>query len=161
MCSSDLDGGDGDDVINGGFNGDTIFGGAGNDYIGGGNGLDSIDGGDGNDTIIGGLGTDTLTGGAGNDHFQFLRALSVINYDVVTDYTGRQDVIELSAAIFTVYAGQIGSFVTTGANLTYDSTTGVLAYDADGVGPIAPMTFAVLGIGIHPTLLGNDFLIIV
>ena len=161
MGFDSIDGGDGDDVINGGFNGDTIFGGAGNDYIGGGNGLDSIDGGDGNDTLIGGLGTDTLTGGAGNDHFQFLRALSVINYDIVTDYTGRQDVIELSAAIFTVYAGQIGSFVTPSANLTYDSTSGVLAYDADGAGPIAPMTFAVLGIGIHPVLSGNDFLIIV
>ena len=156
-----IDGGDGDDVINGNKNGDTIFGGAGNDFIGGGNGLDSIDGGDGNDTIIGGLGTDTLTGGAGADHFQFLRALDgIINIDTVTDYTGGQDVIELSATIFTAYAGQIGNYVTPSANLTYDSATGVLAYDADGAGPIGALTFAILGTVGHPALQGHDFLII-
>jgi serralysin len=156
-----IEGGEGDDVINGNRNGDTIFGGTGNDFIGGGNGLDSIDGGDGNDTIIGGLGTDTLTGSAGNDHFQFLRALDgIINIDTITDYTGGQDVIELSATIFTAYAGQIGSYVTPSANLTYNSATGVLAYDVDGAGAAPALTFAVLGLVGHPTLQGNDFLII-
>jgi serralysin len=156
-----LDGGDGDDFLNGGLNGDTLLGGLGNDMLGGGNGLDSLDGGDGNDTLIGGLGTDTLTGGTGADHFQFLRALDgVTNIDLVTDYQSGQDVIELSAAIFTSYAGQIGSYVTTSANLTYNSATGVLAYDVDGAGPAAPMTFAVLGLVGHPALLGNDFLIV-
>ena len=156
-----IDGGDGDDIINGGKNGDTIFGGLGNDFIGGGNGLDSINGGDGNDTIIGGLGTDTLTGGAGNDHFQMMRALDgVINIDLITDYTSGQDVIELSASIFTVFAGQVGTFITTGPNLTYNSTTGVLAYDADGAGPGAALAFATLGTSVHPVLIGNDFFII-
>jgi Ca2+-binding RTX toxin-like protein len=153
--------GDGDDVVNGNKNGDTIFGGAGNDLIGGGNGLDSIDGGTGNDTIIGGLGTDTLTGGEGRDRFQFLRDLDgIINIDTITDYTAGQDVIELSAAIFTAYAGQVGSFVNLSVNLSYNNVTGVLAYDADGVGPTAALTFAILGVSVHPMLQGNDFLII-
>ena len=153
--------GDGDDVINGNKNEDTIFGGAGNDSIWGGRGFDSIDGGDGNDSISGDLGKDTITGGPGNDHFQYLKPVDGFNnIDTITDYTGGQDVIELSAAIFTVYAGQIGSYVTTSSFLTYDSTTGILAYDADGVGAGAPLTVAILGVTTHPTLLGNDFLII-
>jgi serralysin len=153
--------GDGDDVVNGNKNGDTIFGGAGNDFIGGGNGLDSIDGGDGNDTIIGGLGTDTLTGGTGNDHFQFLRPLNgTTQVDTITDYQSGQDVIELSATIFTAYLGQVGSYVTTSPLLSYDSATGVLTYDEDGAGAAPALTFAILGFVGHPTLQGNDFLII-
>ena len=81
-------------------------------------------------------------------------------FNAGNDYTGGQDVIELSAAIFTVYAGQIGSYVTTSAFLSYSSTTGILAYDADGAGAGAPLTVAILGVTNHPTLLGNDFLII-
>ena len=155
-----IEGGDGDDIINGGKNGDTIFGGIGNDFIGGGNGLDSIDGGDGNDTIIGGLGTDTITGGAGADHFQMMRALSANNIDLIIDYTSGQDVIELSAGIFTAFAGQVGTYITTGPNLPYNSVTGALAYDADGAGPGAALVFATLGLTVHPTLIGNDFFIV-
>lgn len=75
--------------------------------------------------------------------------------------TSGHNVIELSTAIFTAYAGKIGSFVTPSANLTYDSTTGVLAYDVDGAGPAAALTFAILGVGDHPWLPGSDFLIVV
>ncbi len=156
-----INGGDGDDTINGNKNEDTIFGGAGNDSIWGGRGFDSIDGGEGNDSLSGDLGRDTISGGAGADRFQFLKPLDGFNnIDTITDYTGGQDVIELSATVFTVFAGQIGSYVTPGANLTYDSSSGVLAYDADGAGPAIPLTFAILGIIGHPTLQGNDFLII-
>lgn len=154
-------GGDGDDIINGNKNEDTIFGGAGNDSIFGGKGFDSIDGGDGNDSVSGDLGRDTITGGQGDDHFQFLKPLDGFNnIDTVTDYSSGQDVIELSATVFTAYAGQIGSYVTPSANLTYNSTTGALAYDVDGVGPAGSLTFAILGTVGHPALLGHDFLII-
>jgi Ca2+-binding RTX toxin-like protein len=154
-------GGDGDDFINGGFNGDSLSGGAGNDFIGGGNGKDTLDGGAGNDTLRGGFGADTLTGGAGNDRFQFLHALDgVVNVDTLLDFQSGQDLFELSAAIFTVFSGQIGSTVSTSANLTYNNATGVLVYDADGVGPAVPLTFAILGLVGHPALLGNDFLIV-
>ena len=154
-------GGEGDDNINGGLNGDTIFGGNGNDFLGGGQGLDRIDGGEGNDTLIGGLGTDTLTGGGGADRFSYRHVLDgVINVDTITDYTSGQDLIELSASIFTVFSGQIGSVVSASVYLTYNSTTGVLAYDADGPGAGVALTFAILGTVGHPALLGNDFLII-
>lgn len=153
--------GDGDDVVNGNKNEDTIFGGGGNDSIWGGRGFDSIDGGDGNDSISGDLGKDTITGGQGSDHFQFLKPLDGFNnIDTITDYTGGQDVIELSASVFTGYAGQIGTYVVPSANLTYDSASGVLAYDIDGAGPAVPLIFAILGVVGHPTLQGHDFLII-
>jgi serralysin len=156
-----IEGGDGDDFINGGFNADTIFGGAGNDFIGSGNGKDVIDGGDGNDTLRGGFGADTLTGGAGSDHFQFLHAVDgIVNVDTILDFQTTQDVMELSAAIFTVYAGRVGNFVTTNANLSYSSATGILAYDADGAGAGAPLTIAILGVSTHPASLGADFLIV-
>jgi hypothetical protein len=54
-------------------------------------------------------------------------------------------VIELSASIFTAYAGQVGSRVGPGILLSY---TG------------AAVTFAILGTSSHPTTLGADFLIV-
>ena len=156
-----IDGGDGDDFINGGFNGDTIFGGIGNDFIGGGNGKDVIDGGIGNDTLRGGFGPDTITGGAGADHFQFLHALDgTVNVDTLIDFQSGSDIMELSAAIYTAYAGQVGNTVGTSVNLTYNNVTGILAYDADGAGPGAPLTVAIVGVGVHPASLGLDFLIV-
>ena len=156
-----IDGGDGDDFINGGFNGDTIFGGIGNDFIGGGNGKDVIDGGIGNDTLRGGFGPDTITGGIGVDHFQFLHALDgTVNVDTLIDFQSGVDIMELSASIYTAYAGQIGATVGTSANLTYNNVTGILAYDADGAGLGTPLTVAIVGVGTHPASLGLDFLIV-
>ena len=66
----------------------------------------------------------------------------------------------MAAPIFTAYSGQVGSAVGTSANLTYNSTSGVLACDADGAGSGAAVTFAIVGTTGHPALLGNDFLII-
>ncbi len=76
----DVDGGDGNDVINGSFlmpgitfiarggaGNDIIFGGAGNDVLLGEDGRDIILGGDGNDFISGGDGNDILLGSDGND----------------------------------------------------------------------------------------------
>ena len=154
-------GGAGDDIINGNKGEDTIFGGAGNDLIFGGRGFDVIDGGDGNDTLSGDRGNDTLTGGLGSDHFQFNRVPDINNnIDTITDFQSGQDVIDLSAAIFTSFSGQIGSVVSLSSVLTYNSGTGVLAYDIDGAGPTPAVTFAILGTIVHPTLIGNDFLII-
>ena len=153
-------GGDGDDVINGNKNEDTIFGGAGNDLIYGGRGFDVIDGGDGNDTLSGDRGNDTLTGGLGSDHFQFNRVPEINNIDTILDFQSGQDVIDLSASIFTSFSDQIGNTVSLSAFLTYNAGTGVLAYDVDGTGPTPAITFAILGTSVHPTLIGNDFLII-
>lgn len=139
------------DVLTGGSASEVFLGGADNDAILGGFGFDTVYGGDGDDFINCGYNGDLIFGGAGNDQFQFLHALDgVVNIDTVLDFQSGQDVMELSAAVFTVLSGQIGSFVITSANLTYNSVTG----------PAAPVTFAVLGLVGHPALLGNDFLIV-
>jgi Ca2+-binding RTX toxin-like protein len=154
-----LIGGDGNDSLSGGMNGDVLIGGDGNDTLGAGNGLDTVDGGEGDDKIIGALGTDSLTGGNGADRFWFRTALDgLINIDTITDFVSGTDVIELAAAIFTVYSGQIGATVGLSDNLTYDSGTGVLQYDADGAGANPGVTFAILGTSGHPPV-GNDFFI--
>jgi Ca2+-binding RTX toxin-like protein len=151
----------GNDNLIGGLKADTLAGGLGNDTLAGGQGMDNIRGGDGNDLIKGALGTDTLTGGAGADHFLFGSALDgALNIDTITDFTSGSDVIELSASTFTAYAGQVGNHVGTSAYLKYSAATGVLAYDADGAGVGAAVTFAILGTSSHPVTVGADFLIV-
>ena len=114
---------------------------------------------DGNDRLIGGFGRDTLTGGAGADRFVFNTAPAANNIDIVTDFKPGQDIIVLSANVFTAYAGQIGDSVGLNANLTYNAATGILAYDADGAGAGAAVQIALLGTLNHPDGLGQDFLI--
>ena len=156
-----LEGGDGDDSLSGMNQGDVINGGNGNDFLGGGKGLDILDGGEGNDTLQGGLGTDELTGGNGADKFVFSTALDgSLNVDTITDFTSDIDQIQLSAAIFTACAGQVGQVIGLGPNLTYNTATGALAYDADGAGPGTALKFAILGTSAHPSTLGADFLVI-
>jgi serralysin len=155
-----LDGGEGNDSLLGGPQKDELRGGNGNDTLGGGSGFDSLYGGEGNDVLRGALGTDTLTGGNGADRFIFATALDgILNIDTITDFASGVDVIELSAAIFGAYSGQVGNTVGLSANLTYDIGTGVLQYDADGVGGGAGITFAILGTSGHPTV-GSDFAIV-
>jgi Ca2+-binding RTX toxin-like protein len=60
----DLDGGDGDDLLQAFDSADALTGGPGNDVLAGGGGKDSADGGDGNDDI---RGADRVTAGAGDD----------------------------------------------------------------------------------------------
>ena len=156
-----LDGGDGNDSLSGGMNADTLTGGPGDDFISGGKGMDNLSGGDGNDTLVGGLGSDTLTGGAGADHFVFKHPLDgAFNIDTFADLESGVDVIELSASIFGAFVGQVGLPIGTNANLTYHSSTGVLAYDADGADAGAPITFAIVGTSTHPAAMGSDFLIV-
>jgi Ca2+-binding RTX toxin-like protein len=156
-----LEGGSGDDNLSGGLKADTLLGGDGNDTLAGGQGMDSLDGGAGNDILKGALGTDILTGGAGSDHFQFASVLDgALNIDTITDFVSGTDVIELSASVFTAYAGQVGTTVGLGAHLNYSAATGILSYDADGAGGSAPVTFAILGTSGHPGTLGMDFLIV-
>lgn len=156
-----LDGGDGNDSLAGGLNADTVVGGAGNDFVGGGQGTDSLLGGDGDDTLVGGLGTDRLLGGPGADRFVFKHALDgVVNIDTFADLEIGVDVVELSAGIFTALSGSLGQLVGTSANLIYNNSTGVLAYDSDGAGAGAALPFAIVGLGPHPSSLGSDFLIV-
>jgi Ca2+-binding RTX toxin-like protein len=68
--NTNLDGGDGDDVILGSDGSDRIDGGNGNDVIRGFDGNDTLLGGTGKDTLWAGAGDDYLDGGAGNDVLQ-------------------------------------------------------------------------------------------
>lgn len=113
-----IDGGQGDDTISGGEGNDTLRGGAGNDTIkgdagndkleggagddklDGGAGDDELDGGDGNDTLSGGDGKDVLKGGAGKDVFIYTDTAdsgATDNFDIITDFTVADDVLDLSA----------------------------------------------------------------
>jgi Ca2+-binding RTX toxin-like protein len=72
----DINGTNGNDIIEGGAGNDTIdgldgrdqiFGNAGDDSLNGDSGADNIFGGSGNDTAFGALGNDSIDGGTGND----------------------------------------------------------------------------------------------
>ena len=84
--------------------------------------------------------------------------------DTVTDFASGIDLMQLSAATFAAFTGLVGQTVSLAAlagNLSYDAISGVLAYDADGIGVgAAALNFAILGSPTHPTALGTDFLIV-
>ena len=145
------------------------------DRISGGAGNDTLNGGAGNDTLIGRAGNDTLTGGNGADRFVFNFALSATsNKDTITDFTSGTDKIQLSKAVMTALGSTLGTLATgqfwSGAGVTaghdgddrivYNTTTGILYYDADGSGAGAAVQIALLGTSTHPSLLYTDLQII-
>ncbi|TDR31064.1 calcium-binding protein [Hydromonas duriensis] len=167
-----IDSGLGDDVINltskrfslsnltilAGDGADTVWSSTGNDTIFGGAGNDVLDGAAGNDVLDGGVGNDTLIGGAGKDVFTFSTALNATsNKDVISGFAVADDKVALDDAVFTALTGQTsllaGQFAA-GAGLSagrdaddrivYNTTTGVLFYDADGSGAGAAVAFAQL-----------------
>jgi Ca2+-binding RTX toxin-like protein len=87
--------------IYGGINADTLLGAGGDDHLFGGDGADSIDGGTGSDRIDGGSGSDTLSGGTGADWFVG-SGLSGGTTDIITDFAGTEDVIDLSTYFVTL-----------------------------------------------------------
>ena len=133
--------------------GDTITGSALNDQLRGGGGNDAINGLAGDDRISGGTGADILTGGADNDTFVFDSAPNAV--DSVTDFNASGsaasgDLVELSLGTFTALStasgntlsaaefassngGGAGDAVGAGVHVIYDSATGNLYYDADGL----------------------------
>ena len=148
--------------------GDLIFGNNDNNVLRGGAGNDTIDGGAGDDRIIGGSGSDVLTGGAGADVFVFD---SLEGVDTITDYSVADDSIEFSASVFGSL-GPVGSLgaerFLSGAGLSsasgaehriiYNTTTGDLFYDADGVGGDAAVLLA--NFTAAPSLLHSEFSVV-
>lgn len=146
-----------------------------------GNGLDNfiygnaaanvLSGAAGADTLIGSVGNDSLYGGAGADQFVFDSVLNgSTNVDTIADFAAG-DKIALSATVFTSVgpvgplaaglfhsgAGVTGSAaVSQGAGIYYNTSTGMLYYDADGFGGAASTAFAKLT-GL-PALTSADFL---
>ena len=134
-----------------------------------GNALDNVlTGNGGNNVLDGGLGNDTLIGGAGNDAFVFDTALGGGNVDRITDFNVVDDRIRLDDAIFAGLATGVLAASAFAANLTgkagtaseriiYETDTGRLFYDSDGVGGAGRLQFATLTTGL--TLKGTDFLV--
>ena len=123
----------------------------------------------GNNTINGGDGRDNLTGLAGQDRFLFDTPLNAAtNVDRITDYAGGFDTILLDQDIFSsslglgnISAGEL--VIGTAAQdandrIIYDTSTGALFYDNDGVGGNAQVQFALLSTGLALTNL--DFLVV-
>ena len=134
-------------------------------------GADTLSGKGGGDVLYGGLGKDTLTGGAGKDAFVFD---AKPENDLITDFSKADgDQIRLSRGIFTgiTHTGALTSaefHAAAGATaahdasdrVVYDTTSGVLYYDADGIGGTAAIAIATLGTTTHPALAFTDILMI-
>ena len=157
----------GNDLINGGAGRDTIIGGTGNDVLNGGLGNDSISGGPGNDLINGGRGQDFLTGGAGNNSFVFDAPLGAANRDVVLDFSVADDTFLIDNAVFVglavgplaAAAFRIGAVAADATDrIIYNSGTGNLFFDVDGVGGAGQQLFANAGPGL--ALTASDFVVI-
>ncbi len=137
--------------IRGDYSLDTLIGKAGNDIL---------MSGAGNDTLIGGKGSDTLTGGTGAD--RFLRKYSTTAIDTITDFQVGEDLLGFSASGFG--GGLAGGAVLNETQFTigsaaadssdrfiYNSATGGLFFDADGIGGTAQVKIFTLSSGLAMT----------
>lgn len=151
----------------------TITGNAGDNVLKGLGGVDRLLGGGGDDVLDGGAGNDTLTGGGGADTFAFTTALSTnTNTDTLADFAVGTDLLRLKSTVFgALVAGSLdatqfasGDGLTSALDgddrIVYNSASGQLYYDADGVGGASAVQFAVLGASIHPALSATDFVIV-
>jgi len=152
MAGNDIiQGAEGDDVLSGGTGNDRLEGGTGDDTLLGGSGADALIGDVGADILTGGSGGDYLEGGAGADTFRFD---STDGVDTIADFVSGTDKIALDGSVFTSTAtinlvtgsGPLAA-PDTNSTFFYDSTTGVLSYDADGSGAGAAVDLANIGAG--------------
>jgi len=129
-----------------------------------GNGLDNALTGNGADNVLnGGAGADTLTGGAGSD--RFVIAAPAEGGDTVTDFTAGEDKVAVVGPNF----GSVPAGVLSASNFALDAaadgddwfvfntTTGVLSFDADGSGAGAAVAIATLNV---TTLSNTDILVL-
>lgn len=150
--------GDGRDSLFGGRGFDTLDGAGGNDRIFGHGGDDSLFGGDGDDSLSGGRGLDAMTGGAGADVFIFGQSDSL--GDVVSDFTSGEDALRIRrdafgiAAEVTVVILSVDGPVGTDGQFVYNSASGDLVWDADGIGAGGGTVIASLTLA--PALLASD-----
>lgn len=129
-------------------------------------------------TLNGALGSDWLTGGGGNDRFVFDSTLGRNNVDFITDFTVGADKIVLDDDIFTLL-GVVGtpagatlnaSSFYKGAGVTgvhastdrilYDTISGKLYYDSDGLVWTEAVQVAQIGLIAHANLTASDFLVV-
>ncbi|WZI66393.1 MAG: ExeM/NucH family extracellular endonuclease [Gloeotrichia echinulata IR180] len=130
-----------------------LTGNAANNTLNGGAGNDILNGGAGDDLLYGGAGRDVLTGGTGGDGF-YLTGNSVGDFDTLADFAPGVDTIFISKSDFglTQALGVLdASLLRLGASATsasdrfvYNSATGKLFFDADGLGGVAQVQIAQL-----------------
>jgi Ca2+-binding RTX toxin-like protein len=147
---------------------DTLTGNAAANVLNGLQGRDRLSAGDGNDVILGGAGNDTLTGGAGADRFVFNAALNAVNdLDNIADFVAADDTVQLENAVFTgLAAGTLdatafhagASAADASDRIIHDAATGALFFDADGLGGIGQIQFAMVTPGL--ALTNVDFLVV-
>lgn len=129
-----------------------LNGGGGHDILLGNGGNDLLIGNVGNDTLIGGGGLDTLTGGTGADNFKFLTTTQ--GADNITDFASGIDRVQVVSRNFANLApGSLaanrlvadGSALSSGvAAFIYNTQSGVLSFDQDGLGGAAANHVATL-----------------
>ena len=116
-----------------------------------------LDGREGNDVIDGKGGADVLIGGSGADTFAFTTAIGGGNVDQILDFEAGIDRIALDGSVFgglaagaldpSVFA--IGSSAADADDrIVYDPATGILSFDADGIGGAEAIAFATLQPGL-------------
>ena len=147
----------------------TLTGNAENNTLTGFAGNDTLLGGNGNDSLYGGLGNDILNGGAGLDALVFNGKISSTNIDQIVNFSAVDDTIWLDKNFFKAFAasGRItdeafnfGSGATQSDDrIIYNTQTGALLYDADGLGGAVAMQFAQLT-GLTDSLSASDFYVI-
>ena len=131
----------------------------------------TITGNAGANHIDGKGGSDTLSGGAGADVFVFSSTLGASNVDRIISYDSAVDQIELENTKFTgmidtntTLASTAYTSNTTGTatasthRIIYETDTGFLWFDQDGMGGAAALHFATVNIG--TALSNNDFTVI-
>jgi len=141
----------------------------------GNSGANILSGGAGNDTLDGGLGNDTLNGGLGADNFVFSTLLDpATNVDRITNYSRKDgDRIVLDQSIFDAFTdlGTIGVdqfYAAAGATtahdatdrVVYNTTTGAIFFDADGIGGRDAVLFATMNTPTPTILAAADFVVV-
>jgi Ca2+-binding RTX toxin-like protein len=151
---------------------ENAIGGAYDDTMRGGNESNFFFGGAGSDTLIGSAGNDTLEGGTGSDSFDFVTFPAVTGVDRINDFTSASDKLRFDRAAF-ANIGAEGNFAPgddrfmagPGFNsaregsdrVVYNTTTGQLWYDTDGIGGDGAQLVATL-LG-NPSLAATDIVV--
>jgi Ca2+-binding RTX toxin-like protein len=146
----------------------SITGGAGANIIESQGKGNTLEGGAGDDTLVAGSGDEVLTGGAGSDVFK-LNSSSTLRFSgasaVILDFKEGQDKIMISSgdALSSSRSAPPDVMLDMSpremrATVLYDSNTGILSYDEDGVGSGAAIQLAVLKT--KDKLAASDFIFI-
>jgi hypothetical protein len=137
-------------------------------------GNDQINGTSGNDILFGYGGNDVMNGKGGNDLFVFTtQANSATNFDTITDFSSG-DTLVFSASVYNGLgsAGALNSNqFASGAGLVaattaedrffYNTSSGILSYDADGsASGSSAVQVVLIGVSNHPALTATDFLVV-